>query len=232
MAWSTLSITIAALLFAVCVVLTLQVDPLGLGFSLEGFGLEGFRSDAAFLSRYPSTTERRLGAGDLSEIQVSGPILVFVTASIVTICGVAARNLEGAEGLALHLAKLVFLDSIDQLISIFLMLWTFNVETGDGPKALAVLAVMIGCPAFFSHSATLHMYISGDSAPYKFSNAVGLLADLCSVSAMAVIEFTAKERDDMPGWLKGMDWLWSVLSIMAEMYAILTAVGPSGKEST
>lgn len=170
-----------------------------------------------------SALVRRLEDTLFTDMQIVAPLIAVCVSVLVNVLAVLGAGGEGP-GVFVNLMKFAFVDSVDQLVSIYLVVWVFEVDVGSGCKALAVLAAFIGNLAFLAHSFSLQQLIRGNYGPFAMTNGAGLLADLCSVGCMAAIEMTAEEKDLLPGWLKGLDWLWSVLGVIGEMYAIMSCM--------
>jgi len=182
----------------------------------------------SFTGSDASLFRRRLEEDEgFTTIQILAPLLVVSTAVVVTVLALVGADSSfekiGTSQMFALIAKYAVVDSIDQLVSIYLVIWAFDVGVGDGCKTLAVLAVIIGLFSLLGHTASLQQLLQGESRASAVTNAAGLFADLLSVGAMAAIETTAKENDLLPGWLKGLDWIWSVMGIIGEMYAIMSA---------
>jgi hypothetical protein len=180
------------------------------------------------------TPLRRLEESSFTDMQLFGPLIAILVSVAVNVlaCLGAMYGVDSPDPLIfLHLVKLAVVDSVDQLVSIYLVVWVFEVGIGAGCKALAVLAAIIGNLAFLGHAGSLQMLIRGKPKACAVTNFAGLLADLCSVGAMAAIELTAAEKTLLPGWLKGLDWIWSVLGIIGEMFAIMSPFIAKGSGS-
>jgi len=175
------------------------------------------------------------------DMEIAVPLLILMTAAAVNACSVlteaeAKVTLSGvglsAGQLIGFVLKMLCVDSVDQLISIYLVMWCQKSSVGDGIKALAWIAVLFGVPSFFASIPALQVYlVKKDFSALQLANVAGLAADLCSVGAMALIELTAKEEDLLPGWLKVMDFLWSILSIMAEVGVIVSGLSEARAQS-
>jgi len=170
-----------------------------------------------------SNPPRRLEQFDFKELDLLGPVFVISTAIVVNVLAVlgAAKGVTPDLQVVKHLFKFAIVDSVDQLVSIYVVIWAFRVGVGVGCKILAMLAAIIGNAAFLGHTVSLQQLIKEKGKTLTSTNSAGLLADLFSVGVMAAIELTATEATLLPGWLKGLDWIWSVFGIIGEMYAIM-----------
>jgi hypothetical protein len=164
-------------------------------------------------------------------MEIVAPLLLLITAAVVNCCAAAGGVMFGADSSVLGYAmKMLFVDSVDQLVSIYLVIWCHMTTVGDGIRALAWFACIFGLPSFFGSTFAMQAFMKGASDPMRAINLCGFIADIFSLAAMGVIEFTAVERDLLPGWLKGLDLLWSVASIIAEIAVIVRVPGSSASE--
>jgi len=162
---------------------------------------------------------------EFDDFQMVAPLFVIMTAGVVNCCAGAGAVMFGVEDPAEvmgYALKMLFVDGVDQLVSIYLVIWCHMTSVGYGVLALAWSACIFGLPPFFATTFAMQAEMRGASTPMKVVNFCGLIADLFSIAAMAVIELATQEEDLLPGWLKVLDYVWSIASIIAEVCVLMS----------
>jgi len=144
------------------------------------------------------------------------PLVTMYTAAIThTLWGYAASSNQTTSILRCTVMKFLFLDTIDQVVSIWFCMWCNHDGVGGGPFAVGVMAAILGMGSWLGGILSM---IYGDTMSYKTYTAVGLIADILSLLSVTLAELTAKE--ELPNWLTVADLLASVATIAAEAVSL------------
>jgi len=160
-----------------------------------------------------------------SDMEMVVPVLILTTTACVNCCAVVASMCEKPWNLiATGALKMLFLDSVDQLVSVFLVMWCHKADAEWYITGLAWLSCLIGLPAFFLSVCVLNnIDREREPKPMMLVNGMGFAADAVSLGVMFLIELTSNKSDLMPAWLKVLDFLWSFMSIVAEILVLMSA---------
>jgi len=159
-----------------------------------------------------------------SDMEMVVPLLILTTTACVNCCAVFASMGDSLTLSATGALKMLFLDSVDQLVSVFLVMWCHKADAEWYITGLAWLSCLIGLPAFFLSVCVLNnIDREREPKPIMLVNGMGFAADAVSLGVMFLIELTSNKSDLMPAWLKVLDFLWSFMSIVAEILVLMSA---------
>jgi len=144
------------------------------------------------------------------------PLVALYTAAIThALWGTWVSSNQKTSILLGTVMKFLFLDTIDQVVSIWFCMWCNHDGVGAGPFFLGVMAALLGMGSWVGGILSM---IHGDESTHKLYTFVGLISDMLSLASVAVAELSAEE--ELPNWLTVADLLASVATIAAEAVAL------------